>query len=298
MTRDATYGSQHATNLRPGSVLYQPSSGDISSGRGDSTRDHRVGWVWRLRSHQPASSGKIALVGTSLVRTVGRSLAIGAATGGRSFSGIAAVSLSSTRDERPLGNPVAKVLFGLLAVVELVLDKSPKAPNRLEPPGLAGRILFGGAERGTACPTARRVTSSSGRGRDGRRRHRSVRRALESVSPRWALRDRSARSVDGGRSRAVIGLGGLSRPGTEAAGSARNVTAGHGVGRTPHTPPPRTLNPQISGSNSQGALSHRGAHPGADQPPRWLRRAAEAFDLEAGLRGRTPHRAAMPRQCW
>ena len=71
---------------------------------------------------------------------VGRSLAIGAATGGRSFSGIAAVSLSSTRDERPLGNPVAKVLVGLLAVGELVLDKSPKAPNRLEPPGLAGRI--------------------------------------------------------------------------------------------------------------------------------------------------------------
>ena len=104
--------------------------------------------VARLRSHQPASSGKIAVVGTSLARTVGRSLAIGAATGGRSFSGIAAVSLSSTRGERPLGNPVAKVLVGLLAVGELVLDKSPKAPNRLEPPGLAGRIVFGGASAG------------------------------------------------------------------------------------------------------------------------------------------------------
>jgi uncharacterized membrane protein len=104
--------------------------------------------VARLRSHQPASSGKIAVVGTSLARTVGRSLAIGAATGGRSLSGIAAVSLSSTRDERPLGNPVAKVLFGLLAVGELVLDKSPKAPNRLEPPGLAGRIVLGGASAG------------------------------------------------------------------------------------------------------------------------------------------------------
>lgn len=101
-----------------------------------------------LRSHQPASSGKITVVGTSLVRTVGRSLAIGAATGGRSFSGIAAISLSSTRDERPLGNPVAKVLVGLLAVGELVLDKSPKAPNRLEPPGLTGRMVFGGASAG------------------------------------------------------------------------------------------------------------------------------------------------------
>jgi uncharacterized membrane protein len=87
-------------------------------------------------------------VGTSLVRTVGRSLGVGAATGGRSFSGIAAVSLSSTRDERPLGNPVAKVLLGLLAVGELVLDKSPKAPNRLEPRGLAGRIVFGGVSAG------------------------------------------------------------------------------------------------------------------------------------------------------
>ena len=102
----------------------------------------------RLRSHRPASSGKVVAVGTSLARTVGRSLAIGAATGGRSFSGIAAVSLSSTRDERPLGNPVAKVLVGLLAVGELVLDKSPKAPNRLEPPGLVGRIVFGGASAG------------------------------------------------------------------------------------------------------------------------------------------------------
>jgi uncharacterized membrane protein len=104
--------------------------------------------VMRLRSHRPASSGKIAGVGSSLARTVGRSLAVGAATGGRSFSGIAAVSLSSSRDERPLGSPVAKVLVGMLAVGELVLDKSPKAPNRLEPPGLAGRIVFGGASAG------------------------------------------------------------------------------------------------------------------------------------------------------
>ena len=102
----------------------------------------------QLRSHQPASSGKIAVVGTSLARTVCRSLAIGAATGGRSFSGIAAVSLSSPRDERPLGNPVAKVLLALLALGELVLDKSPKAPSRLEPPGLAGRLVFGGASAG------------------------------------------------------------------------------------------------------------------------------------------------------
>jgi uncharacterized membrane protein len=109
---------------------------------------HIPGDQGRCDSHQPASSGKIAVVGTSLVRTVGRSLAIGAATGGRSFSGIAAVSLSSTRDERPLGNPVAKVLVGLLAGGELVLDKSPKAPSRLEPPGLMGRIVFGGASAG------------------------------------------------------------------------------------------------------------------------------------------------------
>jgi uncharacterized membrane protein len=101
-----------------------------------------------LGSLQTGSSGKIAVVGTSLARTIGRSLAIGAATGGRSFSGIAAVSLSSTPDERPLGSPVAKVLVGLLAVGELVLDKSPKAPDRLEWRGLAGRIVFGGASAG------------------------------------------------------------------------------------------------------------------------------------------------------
>jgi uncharacterized membrane protein len=99
------------------------------------------------RSHQRAPSGKIAVVGISLARTVGRSVAIGAATGGRSFSGIAAVSLSSARDE-PLGNPLVKVIVGLLAVGELVLDKSPKAPSRVDPPGLAGRMIFGGASAG------------------------------------------------------------------------------------------------------------------------------------------------------
>jgi uncharacterized membrane protein len=87
-------------------------------------------------------------VGTSLAVTIGRSVAIGAATGGRSFSGIAAVGLSSARDERPLGNPLAKVLVSLLAAGELVLDKSPKAPDRLERRGLAGRMVFGGASAG------------------------------------------------------------------------------------------------------------------------------------------------------
>jgi hypothetical protein len=33
-----------------------------------------------------------------------------------------------------------------------------------------------------------------------------------------------------------------------------------------------------------------------DQTPRWLRRAAGAFDLEAGRRERTPHTAPAPRQ--
>jgi uncharacterized membrane protein len=98
-------------------------------------------------------------VGSSLAGTIGRSLAIGVATGGRSFSGIAAVGLSSARDERPFGNPVAKVLVGLLAVGELVLDKTPKAPNRLEPRGLAGRVVFGGASAGLL---ARRHGTSPG----------------------------------------------------------------------------------------------------------------------------------------
>jgi uncharacterized membrane protein len=41
------------------------------------------------------------------------------------------------------GHPVMLILFTLLALVELMLDKLPKTPARTEPLGLIARIVFG-----------------------------------------------------------------------------------------------------------------------------------------------------------
>ena len=43
-----------------------------------------------------------------------------------------------------LGSIVALIVFTVLAVGELIGDKLPKTPSRLSPPGLIGRIVFGG----------------------------------------------------------------------------------------------------------------------------------------------------------
>jgi uncharacterized membrane protein len=43
-----------------------------------------------------------------------------------------------------MGHPGALAFFTLLAIVELIADKLPKAPARTAPPGLIARIVFGG----------------------------------------------------------------------------------------------------------------------------------------------------------
>ena len=43
-----------------------------------------------------------------------------------------------------IGSTYAVAIFTLLAVVELVADKLPKAPSRTAPPGLIARISMGG----------------------------------------------------------------------------------------------------------------------------------------------------------
>ncbi len=43
-----------------------------------------------------------------------------------------------------MSHPGALAFFTLLAIVELVADKLPKAPARTAPPGLIARIVFGG----------------------------------------------------------------------------------------------------------------------------------------------------------
>jgi uncharacterized membrane protein len=93
-----------------------------------------------------------------------RSLAIGAATGGRATAGITAVALStSARRSRgmtaTLARPAGKALSMIAAAGELALDKSGQVPSRLGPSGLPGRILAGAV---SAAALARRNGSDPG----------------------------------------------------------------------------------------------------------------------------------------
>jgi uncharacterized membrane protein len=73
---------------------------------------------------------------------------IGAATGCRSQSGIAALALTQPGTpnrglSRILGGARGRALYASGAVGELVVDKLPKTPSRLEPAGVASRLGFG-----------------------------------------------------------------------------------------------------------------------------------------------------------
>jgi uncharacterized membrane protein len=77
-----------------------------------------------------------------------RVVLIGAATGSRSQSGIAALALTQPGTSgrglsRILGGHRGRALYAAGAVGELVVDKLPKTPSRLEPAGVASRLGFG-----------------------------------------------------------------------------------------------------------------------------------------------------------
>ena len=76
---------------------------------------------------------------------------IGCLAGLRSLTPPAATALASylgwLKLESPLsyiGSIPALVILGLLALLELVVDKLPKTPSRTSPPGLIARIVTGG----------------------------------------------------------------------------------------------------------------------------------------------------------
>ncbi len=78
--------------------------------------------------------------------TLARCFLLGAATGGRSTSGIAALAWTAGRqDPAWLRSPVTRVVSALAASGELVGDKLPQAPSRLQPAALGGRLVSGGA---------------------------------------------------------------------------------------------------------------------------------------------------------
>jgi uncharacterized membrane protein len=82
-----------------------------------------------------------------MLRIVTASLA-GAATGGRSLTGLAALSLTTPSDdprrlEKWLGHPWTKRILPALALGEIVVDKLPQTPSRLQGGPLVVRAAIG-----------------------------------------------------------------------------------------------------------------------------------------------------------
>ena len=98
------------------------------------------------------------------MNTLARAALAGAATGARSFTGLAALTLatppgSASQPDRSLGRPRVKGLVALAAAQELVMDKLPQTPSRLGPIGLGARVTTAAAV-GTVA--ARREPEPSG----------------------------------------------------------------------------------------------------------------------------------------
>ena len=78
----------------------------------------------------------------TLTRTAGRAVLLGAATGARSTLGVGAPTLLLAHDaRRRLARTTA---VGAAVVGELIWDKLPNCPSRLEPPGLTARVVSAG----------------------------------------------------------------------------------------------------------------------------------------------------------
>ncbi|WIB00063.1 DUF4126 family protein [Curtobacterium sp. MCBA15_012] len=92
--------------------------------------------------------------------TLVRTLALGVLSGGRSSTPLAVLALNhdnksltgSWQQWKAFSTPLGRGLLVASAIGELIGDKSPKAPNRISPMGLVGRIgagAFAGAALGT-----------------------------------------------------------------------------------------------------------------------------------------------------
>jgi uncharacterized membrane protein len=85
-----------------------------------------------------------------VVNVLVRAALAGVATGARSFTGLAALTLatpaaSARQPDRCLRRPWVKGLITLAAVQELVMDKLPQTPSRLGVIGLGGRVTTAAA---------------------------------------------------------------------------------------------------------------------------------------------------------
>jgi uncharacterized membrane protein len=93
-----------------------------------------------------------------------RAAGLGAIAGLRTFTAPALLSYEMSRSNRQeavassLGSPTVAAVLGVLAVGELVADKTPWVPNRTDPLGLIGRAGSGAFVGATICRAKGRST--------------------------------------------------------------------------------------------------------------------------------------------
>jgi uncharacterized membrane protein len=91
---------------------------------------------------------------TTRPRAVVGSALLGAASGARSLLGVATVVARSDASLPPIfRQPWTRRLLVAAAAGELVADKLPTTPSRLEPPGIAGRLALGALAAGLSAQT-------------------------------------------------------------------------------------------------------------------------------------------------
>jgi uncharacterized membrane protein len=153
-------------------------------------------------------------------RALARAALIGAATGSRSLTGMAALALTTpaaavAQPDRTLGKSWVKALVAAGALGELAGDKLPGTPDRLAPSGLTGRVLIaaltgqtvarrqwpprsgdqGPADPGTAAATAVAVGTALAAAWLGSRWRRVAARHFGRDWPGAVLEDAAAQSL-------------------------------------------------------------------------------------------------------
>jgi uncharacterized membrane protein len=93
---------------------------------------------------------------TSWRDAVGGSVLLGAASGLRGQIGVAVIAVRSDPSLPPiLRQPWTRRLLAAAAVGELIVDKLPNTPSRLEPAGIVGRLVMGALAAGLFARTRR-----------------------------------------------------------------------------------------------------------------------------------------------
>lgn len=143
-------GPPGGTAVPPKTPPTAPAEGSEGSQAGDAERE-----PGELGSAEPAPPATPA---TPAFEVLQRGAVLGAATGMRSTVALAALVVRRS-DGLPaaLRHPAARRIAAVADGAELVADKLPMTPSRLDPPGLAGRLISAGLAAAVLARSAHRA---------------------------------------------------------------------------------------------------------------------------------------------